>query len=123
MEIEGYFAQEDGIKEIYFLAIGRTESVSKKDQDHLLKDEKFKLKGLAVISWKFVAKHLYQLLHSDEPLAQDKFILNDMLGALLLYGIRANELHWNALSSFSTFSYDAMKMWPYESVTSSFALK
>lgn len=123
MEIEGYFAQEDGIKEIYFLAIGRTEYISKKDQDNLLKDEKFKLKGLAVISWKFVAKHLYRLLHSDEPLAQDKFILNDMLGALLLYGIRANDLHWNALSSFPIFSYDAMKTWSYESLTPSFVQK
>lgn len=123
MEIEGYFTQEEGVKEIYFLAIGRIESVSQEDQDHLLNDERFKLKGMSAISWKFMAKHLDKLLHSDEPLAQDKFILNDMLEALLLYGVRANDLHWNTLSSFPTFSYDSMKMWPYESISPSFVQK
>jgi hypothetical protein len=119
-EIEGYFAQEQDVKEIYFLAIGRIESVSKIERDSLFRHDQYKLKGLAIISWKFVAKNLFQLLHSDEPLTQDKFILSDMLGALSLYGIRGNDLHWNALRSFPTFSYEPMKTWSYEPIIPSF---
>jgi hypothetical protein len=117
-EIEGYFAQEHDVKEVYFLAIGRIESVSKKERDNILQDDKYKLKGLAVLSWKSVAKNLYQLFHSDEPLAQDKFILSDMLGALSLYGIRGNDLHWSTLRNFfPPFSYESMKTWCYEPLT------
>ena len=117
IEIEGYFAQEQDNKAIYFLAIGRIDSVSQRDRSKLLDDQKFNLKGLAAIKWKSVAQHIHQLLHTDEPSTQDKRILEDMLASLSLYGIRGHDLKWTELKNVlpnASKAFEAMSNWHFE---------
>ena len=115
-EIEGYFAQEQDNKAIYFLAIGRIDSVLQEERSALRSD--FKIKGLAAIKWKTVAQHIYQLLHTDEPSIQDKRVLTDMLASLFLYGIRGHDLKWAELENLlpnADKAFEAMSNWYFES--------
>ncbi len=93
-EIEGYFAQDD-TKKLYFLAIGQLgNALNALDMGSLRKKHE-RLKTLKTQDWQPIAHQIYQLKKTQQLDAQDKRIVEDMLQALELYGVRAYELKWS----------------------------
>lgn len=100
LEIEGYFAQEDKTKPLYFLAIGRVGNVLDKLDVKNIGGEDNQLLAANVMEWEPIAAELYKLSHSGDLDAQDYRIVGDMIKALELYGIRASDLLWSDLKDF-----------------------
>lgn len=99
-EIAGYFAQDGETRPLYFLAIGRVGKVLELMDVEAILEKHDLLKVLKSIEWKPIAHELYQLQRSQKLDAQDRRVVEDMLQALELYGIRAYELKWSDLDTF-----------------------
>lgn len=95
-EIEGYFAQDD-TKTLYFLAIGRVGNVLESLDVNELRKTYSQFTDIKSIEWKPIAQELYQLQRSQKLDAQDSRIVDDMLQALELYGVRGYEVKWSDL--------------------------
>jgi len=113
-EIDGYFSLENNSKPLWFIAVGRIEIVPEEWSDKLTKNEQFNLQKIAAIKWKPIASHISKLIKSGEPHYQDHRILEDMLRALSLYGIRGHDLYWKDLYKIKGYSGDIsslFKLW------------
>lgn len=111
-EIDGYFNSSES-KALYFLAVGRIGNVLS-EFDANKKEVNKKLKKVNAIEWKKIAVKLYQLKVDGKFDAQDLRIVNDMIQALKLYGIRAHDLKWKDLSdSYSEYplSLSVLNAW------------
>lgn len=95
-EIEGYFAQDD-TKPLYFLAIGRVGNVLESLDIKALRTISSQFVDIKSIEWKPIAQELYQLQRSQKLDAQDSRVVDDMLQALELYGVRGYEVKWGDL--------------------------
>lgn len=116
LEIEGYYAQEEQIKPLYFLAIGRVGDTLAKLDVMALRENHPEFQAASVTDWKPIAIQLRKLLLSGELDAQDHRVVKDMLNALSLYGVRAHDLHWNDLHIFSNqqpLSIGSLDAWPH----------
>jgi len=97
LEIEGYFSQEEQIKPLYFLAVGRTGDTLSLLNSEAIREKYPLFQTANAIEWKPIAGQLHNLMLSGELDAQDQRIVGDMLEALKLYNIRANDLLWSDL--------------------------
>ncbi|MGB0893368.1 MAG: hypothetical protein ACPGUD_03100 [Parashewanella sp.] len=101
-EINGYIeCNENTKKALYFLALGQTSKITSSTvrQDIIKKSKYELLLGVAAIEWQFIADRLVELTTLDNNVCsiQDIRILNDMLDALKLYGIRTSKFTWDKL--------------------------
>ncbi|PID64537.1 MAG: hypothetical protein CR963_00415 [Gammaproteobacteria bacterium] len=98
-EIEGYFFAQDDTKELYFLAIGQLGNALSSFNMDLLREKHKRLKTLKTQDWQPVAHQIYQLKKTQQLDTQDRRIVEDMLQALELYGVRAYELKWSDIKT------------------------
>ncbi|MFK5915556.1 MAG: hypothetical protein QM484_14410 [Woeseiaceae bacterium] len=117
-EITGYFSWEgNDSKPLYFLAIGRTDNVDDEWCQNIMEADGEKPKMLHALTWKPVAKSMYNLLKNGDLLPQDMRILSDMLNALELYGTRGYDYLWADFEkkSLPEISFETMSMFklPY----------
>lgn len=114
LEIEGYYAQEDKIQPLYFLAIGRVGNVLDKLNIEAIREKHENFQAANVIEWKPIAYQLYKLKQCNELDAQDHRVVDDMIKALELYGIRAFDLRWDDLEKHyaQPLSLNALDAWP-----------
>tara|TARA_R110002049_G_scaffold297185_3_gene486005 strand:- start:1060 stop:1776 length:717 start_codon:yes stop_codon:yes gene_type:complete len=101
LEIEGYYQQEDHIKALYFLAIGRVGSVLHQLDIEVLQKNGRDFKQAHSIEWKPIVYELSGFIKSGELDAQDQRIVHDMIKAVELYGVRAQNLRWDDLYPLS----------------------
>ena len=101
LEIKGYFAQdEDQVKDLYFLAIGRVGDALDNLNEGAIHMRYPQYQNASVKEWKPIAVQLRTLSLSGELEAQDSRIVDDMLNALTLYGVRSRELKWADLQTY-----------------------
>lgn len=96
LELEGYFEQHSSSTPLYFLAIGQVGNVlaqfAAKAQNQLAQ-----LQGINTLEWQPIASDLEKRLCAGDLNTQDQRIVLDMLNALELYGVRAQNLSWDEL--------------------------
>ncbi|MGF1906989.1 hypothetical protein [Aliivibrio salmonicida] len=93
------FIQSDERNELplHFLAIGRIEVDNATKWAESLKQSYLCLKTVGATKWQAVTDSLVKLVDSDEISPTDRRVLNDMLEALALYGLKINNFEWNDL--------------------------
>jgi hypothetical protein len=101
LEIEGYYAQEQSVKPLYFLAIGRVSNILADLDVKAIQVKHPTFQKASSIEWKPIASQLHKLHLSGELDAQDNRVAEDMGKALSLYGIRAHDLNWEDLQKLS----------------------
>lgn len=93
------FIQSDERNELplHFLAIGRIEVDNATKWTESLKQSYLCLKTVGATKWQAVTDSLVKLVDSDEISPTDRRVLNDMLEALALYGLKINNFEWHDL--------------------------
>jgi hypothetical protein len=97
LEIEGYYEQEDVTKPLYFLAIGRVGTVLQHLDIEELQKNGCGFQNAHAIEWKAIVCELSRLIKAGELDAQDQRVVHDMIKAVELYGVRAQNLRWDDL--------------------------
>ncbi|MCL1047518.1 hypothetical protein L2737_19640 [Shewanella electrodiphila] len=101
-EIESFIQSEQGQdKPLYFLAIGRIRQADARDWAIPLLAKVDSLKAVAALEWTSVTEHIIALT-SDDGMGdktvvskQDRFILQDILEGLSLYGLQVSPFKWS----------------------------
>ncbi|QLE84042.1 hypothetical protein FLM48_02445 [Shewanella sp. Scap07] len=107
-EIESFLQSESGKeKPLYFLAIGRISQADARDWAIPLLRDVDCLKAVAALEWASVAEHMITVTSSDDVdnnsivSNQDRFILQDILEGLSLYGLQVTPFKWSQFKAYS----------------------
>ncbi|NRB65244.1 MAG: hypothetical protein HRU40_19880 [Saprospiraceae bacterium] len=117
-EITSYL-QSDDRKDLplYFLAIGRiNERKTQTWIDKLKEDNDTKLEGIIALKWQTITDSIIKLRYSNDVVftPQDHYILDDIVDALKLYGLKTVNFDWQSLKdnySFKALNFDTIKLW------------